>query len=207
MSPRAISTCGKVLFVTGILGALTVIPMLTWPIESPEGLVRYPFTLETFRAFQAWFFVHHIGLVVGAIGFAFSGAAGESRVGRIFAWVAVIGMLGLSGMELFTREFGELDMKAANTGAMGAGYGISTNLVGLGMLVSGVSVLRARIWSGWWRFTPLLVGITHFVLVTPAIFSNGWVIARLAIGTWMLLLGALGWGLLVEARRAKPLPA
>ena len=201
MSDKALSTCGKVLFVTGILGALTVIPMLAWPVESPAGLVRYPFSPETFRAFQTWFFVHHLGLDVGVVGFALSGATGAGRFGRIAAWLAVVGMFGLTGMELFAIQFAEWDNKVASTGAMGAGYGISTNLVGLGMLGAGVSVLRARVWSGWWRFTPLCIGITHFVLVTPAIFSNGWVLARLAIGTWMLLLGALGFGLLIESRK------
>jgi hypothetical protein len=200
MSPSGLSTSGKVLFATGVLGALTVIPMLAWPVESPAGLVRYPFSPETFRTFQTWFFVHHIGLVVGAVGFALSGATGPGRFGRIAAWLAVIGMVGLTGMELFAIQFGEWDNKVASTGTMGAGYGITTNLVGLGMLGAGVSVLRSRIWSGWRRFTPLSIGIAHFVFVTPAVFSNGWVIARLAIGTWMLLLAALGWGLLVETR-------
>src|SRR5262245_1500867 len=201
MSPNALSTCGKVLFITGILGALTVIPMLAWPVESPPGLVRYPFSAETFRAFQSWFFVHHLGLVIGVVGFALSGATGVERFGRIASWLAVIGMAGLAGMELFAMQFAEWDNKVASTGAMGAGYGITTNLVGLGMLGAGISVLRARTWSGWWRFTPLLLGITHFVVVTPAVFSNNWLIARLAIGTWMLLLAALGWGLMVETRR------
>jgi hypothetical protein len=108
--------------------------MLAWPVESPAGLVRYPFSPETFRAFQTWFFVHHIGLVVGAVGFALSGATGPGRFGRIAAWLAVIGMVGLTGMELFAIQFGEWDNKVASTGTMGAGYGITTNLVGLGML-------------------------------------------------------------------------
>jgi len=208
MSPKALSTCGKVLLITGIVGALCVIPMLAWPVESPEGLVRYPFTPAAFQAMQTWFFVHHIGLVVGAVAFALSGATGPGRFGRIAAWLSVIGMIGLTGMELFAIQFAEWDNKVASMGVMGAGYGITTNLVGLGMLGAGVSVLRARIWSGFWRFVPLLIGITHFVLVTPAIFSNGYVIARLAIGTWMALFAALGWGLMAEHRlRHEPLPA
>ena len=201
MSPKALSTCGKVGFITGILGVLSVIPMLAWPEQSPAGLVRYPFTAAGFQTIQTWFFVHHMGLVIGLVGLALSGAMGEGRFGRGAAWLAVVGMIGLTGMELFAIQFAEWENTVASSGAMGAGYGITTNLVGLGMVGAGVSVLRARLWSGWWRFVPLLIGITHFVLVTPAIFSNGWVIARLAIASWMALFAALGWGLVVEAKR------
>jgi hypothetical protein len=202
VSPSTLSKCGKIGFVTGVLGVLSVIPMLAWPAESPETVLHYPFTPTGFRVIQTWFFVHHIGLVVLLVGLALSGAMAAGRVARGGAWLAVVGMAGLTGMELFAMRFAEWERTAASEGVMGVGYGIVTNLVGLGLLIAGVGVLRARRWSGWRRFTPLLVAVTHFVVVTPAIFSNGYVIARLAIASWMALLAALGWALAVEARRA-----
>ncbi len=202
MSPRALRICSKVGFSTGVLGVLSVIPMLSWPEQSAPGLVKYPFTTQTFYAFQSWFFVHHIGLVIMAVGLASSGAVGTSRIGRASAWLAVLGLAGLTGMELFAMKFSEWDNKVASTGIMGTGYGMTTSLVGLGMLIAGIYVLRARVWSGWWRFIPLLLGITHFMVVTPAVFSNGWLIARLAIASWMALFGALGYGMGREFARA-----
>ena len=176
--------------------------MLTWPPQSPEGHLSYPFTSTGFLVIQTWFFVHHLGLVTVLVALARSGAVGERRLARAGAWLGVVGMVMLTCMELFATRYAEWDTKAANEGVMGAGYGVSTSLVGLGMLGAGVGVLRARIWSGWRRFIPLLLGITLFLVVTPGMFG-GFVIARLAIGTWMALYAALGWSLVVEAGRSR----
>ncbi len=45
-----------------------------------------------------------------------------------------------------------------------------------------------------------------FVVVTPGMFG-GFVVARLAIGFWMLLFAALGWSVYVESRSEVPAPA
>lgn len=134
--------------------------MLAWPARSPERVLHYPFTPVGLRFMQMWFFVHHIGLLILLLALALSGAAGQGRLART---------------------------KAANEGVMGAGYGLTTSLVGLGMLAAGAGVIRARRWLGWWRYVPVLIGAAHFVVVTLAIFSNGYVIARLAIAFWMAL--------------------
>jgi hypothetical protein len=201
MSTQALSRCGIVGFVTGILGVLSVVPMLAWPAQAPEGMVHYPFTVIGFYVIQTWFFVHHTGLVFLLAAVAMSGATGDGRLARAGAWLAVVGMIGLTGMELFAMKFAKWETQAASEGVMGAGYGITTSLIGLGMIGAGVGVLRARLWSGWWRYVPLLIGVAHFVVVTPAVFSNGYVIGRLAIGFWMALFASLGWGLMVEAKR------
>lgn len=205
MSPRLLSLAGKVGFVTGALGVVSAVVMLSWPKQSAPGVLHYPFTLEGFRIIQSWFFVHHLGLVALLIGLALSGAVGDGKIVRAGAWLGVIGMLMLTGMELYAMRFAEWSTQAANEGPMGAGYGISTSLVGLGMLVAGVGVLRARVWSGWPRFLPLLLGLSLFLVVTPGMFA-GYALARLAIGTWMALFAALGWGLVVETRRATRSP-
>jgi len=198
MSPKTISTAGKIGLVTGILGVLSAVVMLTWPAQSPPGRLSYPFTTTGFLVIQTWFFVHHLGLVTVLVALARSGAVGKARLARAGAWLGVVGMVMLTCMELIATHYAGWDTKAANDGTMGAGYGVSTSLVGLGMLAAGVGVLRARVWSGWRRFIPLLLGITLFLVVTPGMFG-GFVIARLAIGSWMALYAALGWSLVVEA--------
>ncbi|WP_199921525.1 hypothetical protein [Intrasporangium calvum] len=60
-------------------------------------------------------------------------------------------------------------------------------------------VLRSALWQGWRRWTPLAIGIATFAVLTPGMFG-GFVIARLAIGLWMLLFTALGWSLHIEAQ-------
>lgn len=206
MSPQALSKAGKVGLVTGILGVLSAVLMLAWPVEAPEGILRYPFTSNGFQIIQTWFFVHHIGLVILLVALASSGAVGPGRVARGGAWLGVVAMGMLAGMELFAVPYADLSTKVANEGAIGTGYGVSTSLIGLGMLAAGVGVLGAGVWSGWRRWIPLLLGVTLFLVVTPGMFG-GYVVARLAIGSWMGLFAALGWSLMVEVERRRQAPA
>ena len=122
------------------------------------------------------------------------------------AWTAVIGMVALAFSEVLAMRYADWHHDTANAGWMGTSYGIAVTVIGLGMLAAGVGVLRADTWHGWRRWTPLAIGIATFAVVTPGMFG-GFVIARLAIGSWLLLLAALGWSLYVEARRfTAPLP-
>jgi hypothetical protein len=178
--------------------------MLAWPVQSPVGLVRYPFTLAQFHIIQTWFFVHHLGLVAVLVGLARSGASGGGKVTRGAAWMAVVGMTLLALMELFATRFGDWDNRIASEGAMGGGYGVSTNLIGLGLVIAGIGVLRARVWTGWARFIPLTLGVMHFVVVTPCVFSGNFLAGRLGIGSWMLVFGALGLALVRDADRRVP---
>lgn len=193
---------GLVGAVTGLLGALSALGMLAWPPQVPEGVMSYPLTATGFLVVQVWFFVHHLGLVLLLVALARSGAAGGGRLARSGAWLAVAAMVGLSLAELFAMRYAEWNADEANEGPMGTAYGISVTLTGLGLLAAGAGVLRARRWTGWHRWTPLCVGAAVFLVVTPGMFG-GYVLARLAIGAWMLLLGALGWALYAEASRRR----
>ncbi len=202
LSPRTLTRIGALGLVTGLLGVASAALMLLWPAQAPSDVLSHPFTTEGFRTIQTWFFVHHLGLVALLVGLARSGAVPAGRLSKGGAWLAVFGTALLAAMELYAIRFAAWTTVAANEGAMGAGYGISTSLVGLGMLGAGWGVLRAGAWSGWRRFVPLLLGVTLFLVVTPGMFS-GFVIARLAIGSWMALFAALGWALVDETRRGE----
>ena len=196
VTSRGIAIAGRIGIAVAVTGALSAAAMLAWPVESPPELVRYPFTPAQFQAIQTWFFVHHLGMVAVLVGLARADVRGDGRLGRIGAWLAVVGTFLLAVQELITGfRFGDVAMRTANEGAMGAGYGVSTNLIGLGMVVCGIAVVRARVWTGWARWIPLAIGVMHFVVVTPAVFGGGFVAGRLAIGSWMLLFGALGLAL------------
>jgi hypothetical protein len=112
----------------------------------------------------------------------------------------VFGTVLLTGAELLAMRYATWDFDTANAGLMGTTYGIACTLIGLGMLAAGVGTIRAGIWSGWHAWTPLVIGITQFVVLTPGMFG-GFVMARLAIGFWMLMFAALGWSMYAEARR------
>ena len=150
---------------------------------------------------QAWFTVHHLGLIVGLVALAVSGAVGAGRVARAGAWLAVTGMVMLTGAEVLAMRDADWSNDAANAGLMGTSYGVSCTVIGIGMLMAGVGVLRADVWSDWHRWTPLVIGVTQFVVLTPGMFG-GFEVARLAIGFWMLMFAALGWSLYAESWRS-----
>ena len=203
MSPHVQARAGLIGLATGLLGALSAVVMLFWPPQVAEDLVSYPFTTAGFHIAQSWFFIHHFGLVLALVALALSGAFGNGRLGRGGAWTAVIGMVALTLCELLAMRYADWNTDTANAGLMGTSYGISVTVIGLGMLAAGIGVLRAGVWHGWRRWTPLAIGIATFAVVTPGMFG-GFVIARLAIGSWLLLLAALGWSLYVESRRFTP---
>jgi hypothetical protein len=200
MSTQFVSRAGMVGLVTGLLGVLSAVVLLAWPPQVPPGPLSFPFTTDGFLVVQGWFFVHHFGLLAALVALARSGALGGGRVARIGAWVAVAGMVVLTGAELFAMRFAAWDAKAANEGSMGVTYGIACTVIGVGMIGAGIGVLRAGVWSGWRRWVPLAIGLSVFLVVTPGMFA-GYVVARLAIGSWMALFAALGWSLLAETGR------
>jgi hypothetical protein len=81
MSREFLSRAGLIGLVTGLLGALRAVVMLLWPRQVAEDLVSYPFTTAGFYIAQAWFFVHHFGLVLVLVALALSGAVGNGRLG------------------------------------------------------------------------------------------------------------------------------
>jgi hypothetical protein len=198
MPAQWLRRAGLVGVLAGVTGALVAALMLAWPPAVPRAQLTYPFTLTGFVTAQVLFFVHHIGLVIGVWAFAASGAAGEHRVARGGAWLAVAGMVALTIAELNTIRFADWTTDAANKSSMGAVYGVACNAIGLGLVISGVGAIRARVWSGWRRWVPLAIGVLTFVELTPGMFG-GYVIARLAIGFWILTFAALGQSLRVES--------
>jgi hypothetical protein len=50
---------------------------------------------------------------------------------------------------------------------VGAIYAVGGLLSAVGFLAAGVATLRARLWSGWRRFTPIAVGIWTTALMAP----------------------------------------
>jgi hypothetical protein len=87
-------------------------------------------------------------------------------------------MVALTVSELIAIRYADWPTDLANAGLMGTCYGISVTVIGLGMLAAGISVLRAGVWYGWRRWTPLAIGIATFAVVTPAcsaaLSPRGW---------------------------------
>lgn len=199
MSDLSLRRCGLVCLVTGIAGGALAFVLLAWPTNVDDTLLRYPFSEAGFLTVQGVFAVHHLGLVAGVVALALSGAVGRGLVARGGAWLLVTGTIMLTASELLTMRYVDWTSEAANAGLMGAAYGISCTLMGVGAILAGIGVRRAKVWSGWRAWTPMVIGVAQFVMLTPGMFG-GFVIARLVIGAWMLMFAALGWSLYAESK-------
>jgi hypothetical protein len=130
----------------------------------------------------------HALVLVGIIGLARSGAAGDGWLGKIGLGLAfVMGTLFIPA---------ELTIQVNY--ALGATLdGICAMGLGLGMILVGISVLQAGRWQGWRRYIPLLFGLYPFLLIMPFVFLTG-APNFVAIGGWGLFSLLLGVALRAE---------
>ncbi len=186
---------GIVCLWAGLLGAASGIYLaVVTPVVSPERF-SYPLESAQFAFIQVWFVVQHLGLLVGIIALGATGAAGLGRSPRVGQAAAVVGVALLTMTEGVAILAATAAVPSTLVTVLEVSYGISSTLIGVGLVMVGVGVLRSRTWRGWRRFLPLAIGVYVFVPMTPAL-SGPFVAARLAISGWMLLFALLGWSLM-----------
>ena len=120
-------------------------------------------------------------------------ATGSSRLGRIGVAGGVVAMLGLAVLEIVSLAVEDI----------GAFYGIASLLIGLFGILAGIAVVRARIWSGRWRYLPLALGVYVFVPMTPGIGSGVYAAEQIAIAGWMALFAVVGLALVRVSDRSR----
>jgi hypothetical protein len=204
---RVLSTValgGWVCLVAGVLGLASAIVLIG--VEPSVGNDRFshPFTPFGFAAAQLWFSVQHLGLLAGLYGLTRSGVVGTGRLGRWGAWGAIVGMGLLTLTELVAISGSDSVRPSTRTDTIGSLYGIATFLIGGTLIMAGMAVIRTGRWQGWRRLLPLILGVFVFVPLTPALFAS-YVLARLAIGGWMLGFAFLGWALVKTAGDTPPM--
>lgn len=171
------------------------------PTSVPTTNMSYPYSPTVYSITQILWAVLQLLMFLGTLGLARSGAVGTSRLGQIGVWIAAVGMAAIvpcvAGFAFIASE--TTDSSAAI--ALNAVVGVASNLAGLGFVLAGIAVLRARHWQGWHRFVPLLCGLYVFVALTPII----------AAFPGLFFWGLAGWnacfillGLALTQRRAAP---
>lgn len=200
-SPAAVFVrrAGAICFWAGVLGAASGVFLAVVPPAVPEGRFSYPLTAAAFVAIQLWFFVQHLGLILGQTALWRTGVAGRSRGVWIGHAVGLAGMALLAVTEVIATTAAEDQYPSERTDLLDILYGVSSIATGLGLMVVGVAVVRAGTWQGARRWLPLALGVWVFVPMTPAIMA-GFIPARLSITGWMLLFAALGWALMKADR-------
>lgn len=134
--------------------------------------------------------ISHVPVLIGIIGLARSGAAGSG------GWLAKLGLsITLVGSALLIAFELILLMNVALGELL---LGFYTPLTGLGLLLTGIAVLRAGHWQGWQRFAPLICGLYPFLILIPAFAASGgpnfW-----AIAGWQVPFMLLGLALRSDA--------
>lgn len=123
--------------------------------------------------------------------------AGGGRTGRVSAIVTLLGLVSyLTGQALQTAL-------GLATSEIGIFYAAGALLVGLGMLLLGITVLLARRLAGWRRFAPLSVGLYYAAMIPVQIVlfigPNGTPSSTL-LAFWRLTWALLGYAILSEAQ-------
>lgn len=121
-------------------------------------------------------------LYAGPIGIRGAGAFGSSKLGTAGFLVTMLGITAwVVGVTSFlVRPSIEWDQPLTPIGAI---------LTALGMLMLGGAVLRARRWTGWARFTPLVVGLAYLVVIPIQVlifFPATGDASFLVLGAWYL---------------------
>lgn len=196
----SIRRAGVIGLVAGLIGALAGIVLALLPAQVPPGRYSYPLATGSFVALQVLFFLQHLGLVVTLLGVRRSGATGIGVWGAWGLAAAVTGMGLLALVELVAISAASSGVSDQPSGLLNVLYGATSTLIGLGLVIAGAAVLRARTWTGWRRVLVLVLGIYVFVALTPAL-AGPFALARLAIAVWMLLFAALGWALMNHGAR------
>jgi hypothetical protein len=194
-----VKTAGLLCLVGAVIGVISGLVTAFIPPAVSSDWYSYPYTPTGFLVAQVVFILNHVLLLVGILGLARSGAAGTGLLGRVGLWISVLGMATLTVCEVGAMTLATSPYPSPRTDFMDMSYGVASILIGLGLVLAGVAVVRAGEWTGWHRFVALICGVAVFVIVIPGVFGP-FLAGRLALVVWMLMFAALGWALYTRAR-------
>jgi hypothetical protein len=193
-----VRTAGLLCIAGGALGAVGGIVTAVVPPAVDIGRFSYPYTPGGFVVAEASFAVSHLLVLAGVLGIARSGAAGTGWLGRSGLAIAGLGWLLLTGCEVWAMTLASSPYPSPATDPLDTGYGVASIAVGVGFVVAGIAVVRAKVWTGWPRYLPLACGVAVFVLVIPGVFGT-FLVGRIVLVIWLLMFVALGRALTIAA--------
>jgi hypothetical protein len=137
----------------------------------------------------------HLGELATFVALGLSGAAGTGLPGRLGIGVGVLGALLLAVAEVITLSA---------PGTSETLFAIAPVLVGIGLVLAGIAVVRTGLWTGWRRWVTLALGVYVFAVLTPLIITSGGPPAYAAIAglmVWQVLWVLIAVAVLVETER------
>ncbi|MDE3091776.1 MAG: hypothetical protein KGJ80_20580 [Chloroflexota bacterium] len=172
----------------GFVKIAAILLVVSSAIDALIGIVTNlnPALANPQGSFFLWAGVVLVGLhvleVIGVLGFWASGASGKGWLARIGLSAAVIGYVLIIVAEATLR----VSLDQGNNL-----FGLATPFAGLGFILAGIAVIRAKQWTGWQMLIPLIIGLYPFVVLLPAFAITqgpnflaiaGWSVCRLALG-------------------------
>lgn len=138
--------------------------------------------------------------VVGLVAFARSGAA-PSKAGHVGGRLAVAGAMLYVVAHALSLIAYDAALDDPISVAVLSCFGVGTLLTAVGLIMAGTAALRSGVWSGWRRYTPLVLGI-WMVAMMPLQFTLA---LPVAVGVYALAAMALGLSMIIEGLAREPL--
>lgn len=205
-SLRAAATSCIVGAAATALGGIAVQAIVQPATNVSHDRWSYPWSSAALIPISLLWAVLHVFVFYGVLGFARSHPAGSGRSARLGATLALAGTA-----LLFVGELASIpirDQHTDDTGAtiVGAIFAAAILLTAAGFLLAGLATIRARLWSGWRRFTPLSVGLAACALL--ALNTTHALPAGVAVyGFCLLALGVALYTAPAPAADTRPLTA
>lgn len=161
---------------------------------APEDSLNFPWHGELAGQIHTWWAFGGLFLVIGLGAFARTRALAGDRAGRVGGWVATVGAAVLVVAQFLAGAHADALEDEGVGGTIGTMFGGATLLLGVGLTIAGIVVLRSGTWRGVPRFVPLANGVWPFVMI-PLILAGQ---VNLAVGILSALHVALGAALIAE---------
>lgn len=181
--------------------------------ELSDDMWRYPWSSSgAFVAFSLFSTLLHALVIAGLVAFGRSGAAGRSRAASRGVTLTIAGTALLLVGELASIPISDAQLDDTSAGIVGAVFGLGGITSTVGFLVVGWATLRAGVWHGWRRYTPLAAGIwltlmTPLTLAVPKALHGSvglYGVCLLAMATALYTRPATGMTATTGQRQAQP---
>ena len=192
---RPVRPLGIACLAGGLIGAAQGVVLALWQPQVGTEWYSYPLTPTGHVVAQVSFALQHLLLIAGLVALTRLPMISRNPAGRIGAAAAVAGMVLLTIQELVAITAKDVLADSSRATLVSSLYGIPTILIGAGLIVAGVTAMRAEPAlrrDPWLPGLVLATGVYVFVALTPSLMGS-FVAARLGIIGWMLLFAALGW--------------
>jgi hypothetical protein len=179
-----------------VIGALQAVVLVAVPAQVGKDRFSYPFDVTGHALAQTSFLLQHLGLVAGLVALMSLPAGRLSRPTRYGLWAGTIGMVILAVQELVAIAPADEPLTSDLATLVSGLYAVPVLLIGVGLTVGGIGLARhsQATTPSWLRWLPTVLGVWVFVPLSPALMAP-FLAGRIAIGSWMALFIALGWGL------------